>query len=109
MSSTSDEEYEAKRAEAERLADLDAQLDPRLAEPLPAGFDADRDIDTDKVERLILDGAPPDAADRIRAGELRWMLTGFDEDGRAKISIINAATGEEVGGVLAHWSAIAAR
>ena len=103
--STDDDEFERMRVEA----DLDAQLDPRLAEPLPAGWDGDRDIDLEKVRQLIFAQAPPEGKAAILAGELRLALSGFDGDGRAKVHVIDAATGEVVGGVLTHWSAIAKR
>ena len=106
--STDDEPYEQARQDADRTADMDAQFDPGLAEPVPAGWDPDRDVDQDKVERLILAGAPPDAADEIRSGRLRWSLSGFDEHGRGWVSVIRADTGEEIGGARVHWSTIAA-
>jgi hypothetical protein len=105
--STDDEEYERKRADADRVADLAAQFDPALADPVPAGWDGDRDVDQDKVWRLILAGAPPDAEEELRAGRLRWSLAGFDENGRGWVSVIRADTGEEIGGARVHWSAVA--
>jgi hypothetical protein len=107
--STDNEEYEGKRADAERVAELDAALKPALAQPVPADWDPERDVDRDKVWRLILADAPADVADEIRAGRLRWSLAGFDEHGRGQVSVIRADTGEEVGGAVCHWSAVARR
>jgi hypothetical protein len=76
--SDDNEEYERSRDEANRLADMETQLEPGLAEPAPAGFVAERDVDWDKVQHLIFSDAPPEARAAIRAGELRWALSGFD-------------------------------
>jgi len=57
---------------------LETQLEPGLAEPAPAGFVAERDVDWDKVQHLIFSDGAPEARAAIRAGELRWALSGFD-------------------------------
>jgi hypothetical protein len=107
--SDDNEAYERKRDEADRLADMEAQLDPRLAEPLPAGFDAERDVDRDKVEHLIFSEASPEARAAIGAGELRWGLAGFDGKGWGWVTVFRADTGEEVAGARCHWKAIVKR
>ena len=105
--SDDNEEYERSRDEANRLADMETQLEPGLAEPAPAGFVAERDVDWDKVQHLIFSDAPPEARAAIRAGELRWALSGFD--GRRSVSVFRADNGEEVAGARCHWSAIVKR
>jgi hypothetical protein len=104
-----DNEYERKRDEASQLADMEAQLEPGLAEPVPAGFDAERDVDLNKVEHLIFSDAPPEVRAAIRTGELRWGLSGFDGQGWGWVSVFRADTGEEVAGARCHWSAIVRR
>ena len=102
-----DEEYEAMRANAEREAGLAAELDPALRAPLPPDWDGDRDVDPDKIKRVLLAGAPADAAEEIRSGRLRWSLAGFDENGRGWVSVIRADTGEAIGGARVHWTGVA--
>ena len=107
--SDDNEEYERSRDEASRLADMETQLEPGLAEPAPAGFVAERDVDWDKVQHLIFSDAPPEARAAIRAGELRWALSGFDREGWGSVSVFRADNGEEVAGARCHWSAIVKR
>jgi hypothetical protein len=107
--SDDNEEYERSRDEANRLADMETQLEPGLAEPAPARFVAERDVDWDKVQHLIFSDAPPEARAAIRAGELRWALSGFDGTGWGSVSVFRADNGEEVAGARCHWSAIVKR
>jgi hypothetical protein len=107
--SDDNEEYERSRDEASRLAGMETQLEPGLAEPAPAGFVAERDVDWDKVQHLIFSDAPPEARAAIRAGELRWALSGFDGTGWGSVSVFRADNGEEVAGARCHWSAIVKR
>jgi hypothetical protein len=101
-----DEKYEQARADADQMADMAAEFDPELAEPVPAGFDAERDVDRAKVEHLIFEFAPPETKAAIGAGELRWGLSGFDEKGWGWVSVFRADTGQEVGGARFHWSIV---
>ena len=83
--------------------------DDRCPGPAPAGFVAERDVDWDKVQHLIFSDAPPEARAAIRAGELRWALSGFDREGWGSVSVFRADNGEEVAGARCHWSAIVKR
>ena len=86
-----------------------ARRKPGLAKPAPAGFAAGRDVDWDKVQHLIFSDGAPEARAAIRAGELRWALSGFDREGWGSVSVFRADNGEEVAGARCHWSAIVKR
>ncbi len=60
-----DEAYE--QARADQPADMQAQFD---AEPVPAGFDAELDVDPDKVEHLTFSSATPQSKAAILAGRV---------------------------------------
>jgi hypothetical protein len=106
--SDDNEEYERSRDEANQLAGMETQLEPGLAEPAPAGFAAERDVDWDKVQHLIFSDAPPEARAAIRASELRWALSGFDGTNWGSVSVFRADNGE-VAGARCHRSAIVKR
>ncbi len=107
--SDDNEEYERSRDEANQLAGMETQLEPGLAEPAPAGFAAERDVDWDKVQHLIFSDGAPQARAAIRASELRWALSGFDGTNWGSVSVFRADNGEEVAGARCHWSVIVKR
>jgi hypothetical protein len=102
------DEYEQKRADAEQLAAMEAQVDPTLAEPAPADLELDRALVDRKIQAELLAG-PPEVREDWAAGRLQWALGGFDAKGWGWISVFRSADGAELGAWRVHWSALVAR
>ena len=74
-----------------------------LTRPAPADV-LDR-LDTDMIEAGLVSFMDDIEVSRLQAGDLRWMLQGFDDDGLATITVLTTL-GAEVSSVKVHWSVI---